>query len=467
MNLSDNIKKIRKENNLSQEQLADKLNVSRQSVSKWESGQAYPEMDKVLQICQLFNLNIDELMNQDIKEVNNRKQEKSNLNKYFDDFFNYVTKTIDMFGSMNFKSKLKCLFEQLIILGVICIILVIFGSIAEGIFSRLFNSIPWEIYSVIYDVFASLYLICAVIITVMLMVHIFKVRYLDYYVIVNDLSNDDVKNSSLEDIKDSDNRNIKDNNNQNERIFFSKKSQNIVIRDPEHSGYKFMSGLFNIVLFIIKLCVWFILAFFAFTLVCLSVSFALSFMIIRSGLLFVGLLIIIISALIINIIIILKLYYFIINRKSKRMRFAVMFLISLITCGIGIGFLLQGLSQFNYYCGYESDDRKLNSYEFDMNDNFFIDSWYNNDFEFIESENENIKIEVIASKYFDIHVQNSNNIIYINYYENNIMEILRAYVDDINNKKIVDYSCNKIKVYSTKNNIEQLKKNRYYSYYDY
>ena len=44
--LKDNLKRIRKENNLSQEQLADKLNVSRQSVSKWESGQAYPEMDK-------------------------------------------------------------------------------------------------------------------------------------------------------------------------------------------------------------------------------------------------------------------------------------------------------------------------------------------------------------------------------------------------------------------------------------
>ena len=67
MNLSDNLKKIRKDNNLSQEQLAEKLGVSRQSVSKWESGLAYPEMDKVLQICQLFNLNVDELLNIDFK----------------------------------------------------------------------------------------------------------------------------------------------------------------------------------------------------------------------------------------------------------------------------------------------------------------------------------------------------------------------------------------------------------------
>lgn len=43
MNLSENLKKIRKDNNLSQEQLADKLGVSRQSVSKWESGLSFPK----------------------------------------------------------------------------------------------------------------------------------------------------------------------------------------------------------------------------------------------------------------------------------------------------------------------------------------------------------------------------------------------------------------------------------------
>ena len=112
MNLSDNLKRIRKDNNLSQEQLADKLNVSRQSVSKWESGAAYPEMDKVLQICKMFNLNIDELLNQDIKQVNENKKNKVDVNKYIDSFLKYITKTVDMFNSMNTKEIFKCLFEQ-------------------------------------------------------------------------------------------------------------------------------------------------------------------------------------------------------------------------------------------------------------------------------------------------------------------------------------------------------------------
>ena len=80
MNLAENLKKIRKEHNLSQEQLAEQLGVSRQSVSKWESNQAYPEMDKVIQLAKMFNLNVDDLLNQDIREVNREKQSKITIN---------------------------------------------------------------------------------------------------------------------------------------------------------------------------------------------------------------------------------------------------------------------------------------------------------------------------------------------------------------------------------------------------
>ena len=52
---SENLKKVRKEHNLSQEQLADELGVSRQAISKWESAIAYPEMDKIVDLCDKFN----------------------------------------------------------------------------------------------------------------------------------------------------------------------------------------------------------------------------------------------------------------------------------------------------------------------------------------------------------------------------------------------------------------------------
>ena len=146
MNFSDNLKRLRKEHNLSQEQIAEALGVSRQSVSKWESVLAYPEMDKMLSLCKMFNLNIDDLLNQDIKEVNNNKQAKNNINKFIDDFLDYITKTIDMFSSMNLKQKLKCIFEQLIIITILTIILLILGSILSAISYNLFSFIPSNIY---------------------------------------------------------------------------------------------------------------------------------------------------------------------------------------------------------------------------------------------------------------------------------------------------------------------------------
>ncbi len=62
MELGANIQKHRLKNGLSQEQLAEKLSVSRQSVSKWELGQSYPEVDKIIQMSLLFSVPTDDLL---------------------------------------------------------------------------------------------------------------------------------------------------------------------------------------------------------------------------------------------------------------------------------------------------------------------------------------------------------------------------------------------------------------------
>ncbi|MBO3446390.1 helix-turn-helix transcriptional regulator [Clostridium sp. CCUG 7971] len=62
MNLSENLKKLRKEKNLSQEQLAKMLNVSRQAVSKWESGKTYPDIDNLILLRDIFNITLDDLI---------------------------------------------------------------------------------------------------------------------------------------------------------------------------------------------------------------------------------------------------------------------------------------------------------------------------------------------------------------------------------------------------------------------
>ena len=66
MSFSDNLKTIRKEKNLSQEELAELLGVSRQAVSKWELGDGYPEAEKLLIIAGKLNVSLDALMDTEI-----------------------------------------------------------------------------------------------------------------------------------------------------------------------------------------------------------------------------------------------------------------------------------------------------------------------------------------------------------------------------------------------------------------
>ncbi|CEK40109.1 helix-turn-helix domain-containing protein [Paraclostridium sordellii] len=62
MNLQTIIKENRKKNNWSQDDLAKKLNISRQAVSKWETGESIPDIDKLIILSGIFSLTLDELI---------------------------------------------------------------------------------------------------------------------------------------------------------------------------------------------------------------------------------------------------------------------------------------------------------------------------------------------------------------------------------------------------------------------
>ncbi len=62
MGFSENLQILRKMKNMSQEQLAERLDVSRQAVSKWESGNGYPETEKLISICEIFDCSMDEII---------------------------------------------------------------------------------------------------------------------------------------------------------------------------------------------------------------------------------------------------------------------------------------------------------------------------------------------------------------------------------------------------------------------
>ena len=62
MNLSKKIYELRKASGMSQEQLAEKINVSRQSISKWESGESSPEIERLIELSNVFDVSTDYLL---------------------------------------------------------------------------------------------------------------------------------------------------------------------------------------------------------------------------------------------------------------------------------------------------------------------------------------------------------------------------------------------------------------------
>ena len=73
MKFNEKLVMLRKQHNLSQEQVAEKLKVARQTISKWELGETTPEMDKLIMISEIYNITLDELMKEENEEkvVNN------------------------------------------------------------------------------------------------------------------------------------------------------------------------------------------------------------------------------------------------------------------------------------------------------------------------------------------------------------------------------------------------------------
>ena len=71
MTIGERLLKLRKEKNISQEELANELDVSRQTISKWETDQSQPDFDKIIPLCEYFGITSDELLtgNTNIKEA--------------------------------------------------------------------------------------------------------------------------------------------------------------------------------------------------------------------------------------------------------------------------------------------------------------------------------------------------------------------------------------------------------------
>ena len=75
MKFGENLRNLRKNKNMSQETIAEKVGVSRQSISKWENGEAYPEMKNILTLCDIFECKINDLVHEDMIDLSSLDEE--------------------------------------------------------------------------------------------------------------------------------------------------------------------------------------------------------------------------------------------------------------------------------------------------------------------------------------------------------------------------------------------------------
>ena len=424
----NNLKKIRKNNNLSQEQLAEILGISRQAISKWESGSAYPEMEKIIQLCEKFNVNIDDLLHKDIEEIISEEQSKKNLNKYIESFLSYTSNTVNLFCSMNFKSKIKCLFEQCMLIFVLCIIFCIIGSIGNSLVYSLFNFLPNKVYYFISNLLESIYFIVSFIIAIGILLYLFKTRYLDYF---NDISTDENK------------------------IDYSKKEEKIIIRDPKHSNYSIFNFVIKLFIMGFKGLILFATIFVIFILIGLFAGFAASFAIYKTGLFFIGIALSFLSSGIICVIITLLFLNFVFDRKNDKKKIIWSLIISLVAFGIGCGMTCLGFMDFEF-----KEVKDLKSIEMDMEEDLYIREFQN--IEYIEEERDNIKLEFKINKGYNVsyHDENEYGVLLYTYCDNRF-KFIKSFIDNLNNKKIINIedSISDIKVYGNKSNINKIKAN--------
>ncbi len=135
MKLNEKIIKLRKDNNLSQEDFGNKLNISRQAVSKWENEETKPEIDKIRDISKIFNVSCDYLLNDEIDNPDELKQVKDEQ----------VTSKSNI-NNKKTKHKNKTFLNGLLILILICMIFCIYKFIAFYKFYAIANSFSEENY---------------------------------------------------------------------------------------------------------------------------------------------------------------------------------------------------------------------------------------------------------------------------------------------------------------------------------
>lgn len=470
MSFGEKLTQLRKEKGMSQEDLANSLNVSRQAVSKWESNNSYPETDKIVAICKFFNVSMDEIIG--LKEGRRKKDNKtlSLINDYFDKFI----KGIKMFYSMTFNQKIKCLIEMCFYALILLIIFIVSRVILIEIIQKLLSILPFELLHIIIQVFDGLYYLIFLVFNIYALVKLYKVRYLDYY------------ENYLEEKSNEEKIVIHENQNKENAKKINIKEEKIIIRDADNIFKPFswikksliILGKCISLLCVITLSVMFVM---------LIALIIFTFYFINYGLL-ITYIVICLFGLLLGIYILNEIFIkFIFNMKQSPKRLFIMFIVACIIVGVSSGLFACELTTYKIIDKKEYNNLKHTEI-IDMTDNLVLDllRYRSADLEIVFEDREDIQVEFYGTEYniSPIHVTYeyiSCNKSLVNYQENitkykvysyynyydyfngeTINEFIRHLLSGVKNKEIIseeDLFYVKPKLYISKDNYQKIKNN--------
>lgn len=443
MKFNEKLQKLRKEKGYSQEQLADLLEVSRQSVSKWESGLTYPEMDKMLMLCKIFNVSLEYLTNDDITDKGTTDKEKNSINSIFSNILDMINKSVEMFKQMTKQELNHCLTEMLITFFILLLCLIPFNYIDE-LARDIFLNFDGRVYSITYSIWNFCTSVICLILFITVLIYIFKTRYLDKF---------DYKRTEL-----------KSDDNVPDPV----ESESITIEPKEE---KHSMTVIDVLGLIFSLFWKFILLMMSIPIVIifgiLIFITVIAFGVLFKGIMYPGVIVVLLSFIILTYLVMETTFKMIGSKKVSFQKVFLLLIIGLSLCSIGSGIMAFEIAETKIVDTIPISEKTTEKvFVYDMDENYIINNNYFTNINYkIDDNYDNIEIRVnYYDDFINISVEDYNNIISFHSYENiNIISnIYHLIIDNLKEKTIYNYSLLydvDITVISSQRNIDLLKEN--------
>ena len=436
MKFGENLQKLRKEKGISQEQLAEQLGVTRQSVSKWESGNSYPEMDKIVAICNLFHCDMDVLINKDITEEREKKDASSVVKEIFSGVTNYVKKTIYLFEHKSLKDIIKMCAQVFIIICVILLFAIPFMLLKEIVVSLFYTGNNW--FSIFFAkfwnfIFNGGYAILAI----ATFLYIFKIKFLDNEEIIVEEVEDKTQNS--EEVSE-DNSSKTDSSKSSEK----KKVKIIKVKKNDFSLLDLLVKAITVclkclfVLFLIPIIIGTIM---------LLIGLVLLIVLIFKGLFLAGTILLFLGGIVFAIVLIELMLDFIFNLKFSKRRIIITIISSIVVSSIGLGLSIWYFLNLNVINDVPTSFKTETKEEiYTMTDDFLIHyDDYSFNTRFVEDNSLTNQVRVRIDYYTianDVSIERTDNEVYLNYETVdgvNIKQITDSIIKDLKYNKIHTY----------------------------